>query len=203
MFCCWCWVGVLPATRQASELMIACAHIWGCRSQAQSHGRQSRAETWLAALQVSFADSYSGNKTMLIFSCCGVYLDNNIVIHHEIVVAVGYSTAQSGTLYKGMWKYLELVPACIWIHWTLTHKIGLLSFGTEETPPMRSHSSLSLKKTNLSANRGPALEQLSLNLSQQCQSRVGGCAELSAVKPSHEEMVRFATQMYFWNTTSL
>lgn len=71
------WVHV---TRQASVLMTACACIWIWKSQAQSHGRQSRAEQWLTALhhsQWGFLDSYSGSKTKLIFSYCGEYLDNN------------------------------------------------------------------------------------------------------------------------------
>lgn len=151
---------------------------------------------------------YSGNKTKLIFSYCGVYLDNNIVTCHEAVIAVGYSTAQSGTWYKvqRQWKCLELVLACIWtwsylIHWTLTHKIGFLSFATEETPPKASHSSLSLWKSNFSANWRPSTWAVVTELVPTVSE--GGCAELSAVKPSQEEMVRFATQMYFWNTTSL
>lgn len=207
MFCCWCWVCVLPVTRQASEQMTACAHIWVCRSQAQSHGRQCRAEIWLAALhlsQVGFADSYSeliqnNYKTELILSYCGVYLNNNIVTCHEALVAVGYSTAQSGT------KAVKMSWACPDMHLDralsdsleLDTKDRIALFWYWRNPPTRSHSFLYLRKRNLSANQGPSTQQLSLSLSQQCQSRGGWCAELSSVKPSHEEMVSFATQMYF------
>lgn len=107
--------GWVPVTRQASELMTACARIWVCKSQAHSHGRLSRAKVWLTALhhsQGDFADSYSGSKTKLIFRYCGVYLYNNTVTCHEAVIAVGYSTAQSalGT------KAVKMSWACTDMH---------------------------------------------------------------------------------------
>lgn len=67
-----------------------------------------------------------------------------------------------------------MVLTCIWlgfylIHWTLTHKIGLPSFGTEEPPAEGSHFCLCLKKIICLLTEGPAFEPLSPSLSQQGQ----------------------------------
>lgn len=67
---------------------------------------------------------------------------------------------------------------CIWlgsylIRWTLTHKIGFPSLGTEEPPAKGSHSRLSLKKLTCLLTKGPALEWLSLSLYQQGQGGNG------------------------------